>query len=297
MPGSIVRRWRNFRRQLRWPAPERVIGDFYQAIHNVGDMHRFYSLVELSPDISGGIPGSIAGKCYVCNRDVDFKVDIPFVEKHGIWRETLACPHCSLINRWRGSVHMFEALAAPMPEDRIYVTEQLGLLFQTLCMRHPGCVGSEFFSDEIRGSEVQTHAGPVRNQDVTQLTFADKSFEAVLTFDVLEHVPEYKKALSEFCRILAPGGQLLISVPFNFMKDTTIRARINDQGSINHLMEPVYHGDPLSADGVLCFYDFGLGLLQELKNAGFQESFAVCFSSLEWGYFEKQIMFVGRKRR
>lgn len=46
--------------------------------------------------------------------------------------------------------------------------------------------------------------------DATQLPFPDKSFNYVLSFDVLEHIRDQSKALSEMVRVLKPGGSLLI---------------------------------------------------------------------------------------
>jgi SAM-dependent methyltransferase len=259
-------------------------------------MQAFYDRDRYEHDISDGIPSTIAGTCYVCDQDVRFGVNAQAVRDYKNWRETLKCPRCELINRWRSSVHLFEVIANPEPGDRIYVTEKISLLYQCLSARHPGCVGSEYISNEALGTELELPAGLTKNEDVTQLTFADGSFETILSFDVLEHVPDYKSALAEFYRVLTVGGHVLVSVPFTFSQDTITRAVINAEGETEHLLEPMYHGDPLSDEGVLCYYEFGLDLLQSLKDAGFQEAFAVCCSSRELGYFERQIMFVGYKR-
>jgi SAM-dependent methyltransferase len=49
--------------------------------------------------------------------------------------------------------------------------------------------------------------------DSTALPFADASFDAVTMFDLLEHVPDDRRAVAEAFRILAPGGYLLLSHP------------------------------------------------------------------------------------
>jgi ubiquinone biosynthesis O-methyltransferase len=46
--------------------------------------------------------------------------------------------------------------------------------------------------------------------EATKLPFKDKSFDHVLSFDVLEHVRDQKEALSEMVRVLKPSGSLLI---------------------------------------------------------------------------------------
>ncbi|MGH7998129.1 MAG: class I SAM-dependent methyltransferase [Brasilonema sp.] len=49
--------------------------------------------------------------------------------------------------------------------------------------------------------------------DATDLPFENESFDAVTMFDLLEHVPDDKKAVLEALRVLRPGGFLLISTP------------------------------------------------------------------------------------
>lgn len=44
--------------------------------------------------------------------------------------------------------------------------------------------------------------------------FADGAFQSVLCNQVLEHVFNPDEFLSEICRVLCPGGQLLLTVPF-----------------------------------------------------------------------------------
>jgi SAM-dependent methyltransferase len=49
--------------------------------------------------------------------------------------------------------------------------------------------------------------------DVTALPFPDGSFEAVVSFETIEHVDGPERAIAEFRRVLAPGGILLVSTP------------------------------------------------------------------------------------
>ena len=50
---------------------------------------------------------------------------------------------------------------------------------------------------------------------ITRLPFADASFNLAISFDVLSHLPrgDDRRALTEFTRVLRPGGNLLIRVP------------------------------------------------------------------------------------
>jgi len=49
--------------------------------------------------------------------------------------------------------------------------------------------------------------------DITNITYGDNSFDAILCSHVLEHVMDDKKAMREMFRVLKPGGWAIIMVP------------------------------------------------------------------------------------
>lgn len=49
--------------------------------------------------------------------------------------------------------------------------------------------------------------------DATDLPFKDKSFDRIICSEVLEHIPDDQKAISEMHRVLKPGGIVIITVP------------------------------------------------------------------------------------
>lgn len=53
----------------------------------------------------------------------------------------------------------------------------------------------------------------VTHHEAENLPFADQEFDLLTAFDVIEHIPDDQRALSEFCRLLVPGGWLLIYTP------------------------------------------------------------------------------------
>jgi len=63
----------------------------------------------------------------------------------------------------------------------------------------------------------RTHLGAeqisLTQADALHLPFADGSFDVVTLFDVLEHLRDDSRALSEVRRVLRPGGALVLSVP------------------------------------------------------------------------------------
>ena len=53
----------------------------------------------------------------------------------------------------------------------------------------------------------------LRYGDATALEFPDGSFDLVYSYHVLEHIPQWQKALSEMRRVLKPGGWCFIGTP------------------------------------------------------------------------------------
>jgi SAM-dependent methyltransferase len=49
--------------------------------------------------------------------------------------------------------------------------------------------------------------------DIRQLPFRDGFFDFVICSEVLEHIPDHEAAISEILRVLAPGKDLVVSVP------------------------------------------------------------------------------------
>jgi SAM-dependent methyltransferase len=235
--------------------------------------------------LSEPLPAVRAGWCHVCRRPSRFTCS------SGNLREDLVCAGCGLINRLRASLWLLESECAPGPSARIYVTEQVTALYQVLAARYPGIVGSEYLGEHVAlGASVDG----IRNESVTGLTFDTGSLSHVLSFEVFEHVPDYRRAFAECARVLRPGGSLLFSVPF--LRDapqTLVRARVLADGTVEHLLEPEYHGDPLSSDGCLCYQHFGWDMLDDLRQAGFSRAVACVYWSKRFAYLGgEQIQFV-----
>jgi SAM-dependent methyltransferase len=47
--------------------------------------------------------------------------------------------------------------------------------------------------------------------DLTRIPFPAASFDLVTCVSVLEHIPDYRRALAEMVRVLTPGGRLLLT--------------------------------------------------------------------------------------
>lgn len=222
-------------------------------------------------------PGGWPGWCGLCSRAVAFELPSHAAGGQANLREELICPDCRLTARNRAALALLtQGLATETAA--VYLTEQASASYLWLQAHFPHLQGSEFGLDETIRPRLQAWyealggKGALVERNVTQLAFADASLDAIGSFDVLEHVPDYPAALREFARCLRAGGRLVLTAPFaDASAQTLVRARLRADGSIEHLCEPEIHGDPV-AGGVLCFYHFGWDLLDATRAAGFRDA-------------------------
>lgn len=241
------------------------------------------------------------GFCYPCNKEVEFSTD--FLYSHTTvnnkpvpnWRERVLCPQCNMNNRTRASIQLLEKTINARRDMQIYIAEQVTPLYQTLKNRFAHLTGSEYLGNEI--SFGLTNQNGIRNESITKLTFADNVFDVILNFDVLEHVPDVDSALKEIYRVLKPRGNLLLSVPFlSNDYENQVRAQLDNNGDIVHLLTPQYHGDPTTAEGCLCFQDFGWSLLDQMRLTGFTDVNMLLYWSDALGYYGVEQMMITAKK-
>ena len=121
------------------------------------------------------------------------------------------------------------------------------------------------------------------NGDITQLDFAEGSFDAIICSHVLEHIPDDALAMKELFRVLKPGGWAILQVPLDESREETYEdfsitdpdERQKHFGQFDHVR--VYgrdYGDRLTAAGFKLTVDdfiysfsqqdrFRLGLLMD----------------------------------
>lgn len=282
--------------------PERVFSAFADLVAHREDQSRRDA--ELSRRraferalCGGGGRFHLPGSCRACGAAAGFDGDhAGAYEQDGEllpnWREQLRCSGCGLVSRQRAAVHVLREFIRPGPTAALYLTEQATALHDRLAARHPGLIGSEYLPGVGPVSR-----GRLRHEDLTALSFADAAFDAVLSFDVLEHVPDHRAALRECRRVLRPGGALLLSVPFDASAERNLpRARLRDDGTVEHLVPPEYHGDPVRPAGCLAFRTFGWELLGEMRAAGFADAAAWQAWSPDCGYLGPAVfLLLGRR--
>lgn len=147
---------------------------------------------------------------------------------------------------------------------RIHEFQAQGVLHETLkCL--PGYSCSEYLPDTPPGKH---NAEGIRCEDATCLTFADASFDVVISQDIMEHVDDARLAFAQIHRVLRAGGGHVFTVPVHEGFCTRRRARQMPSGEVEHLLPPVYHKDPLNPKGALVFWDYGDDLPELLARQG-----------------------------
>lgn len=139
--------------------------------------------------------------------------------------------------------------------------------FRRLFARSPNYVTSYYWPDVEPG---ETRDG-VRCEDLEALTFADASFDLVISSDILEHVRHPRLAFGEIYRILRPGGSHVFTVPMTWPFPGTTVQRVDVSGAEDrHLLPAVYHRAPLDPSGSLVYTDFGMDLPGALVSMGYR---------------------------
>jgi SAM-dependent methyltransferase len=242
---------------------------------------------------------SVSGRCYACERARDFAVRFTREERESQdapnWREHLWCPGCRLNARLRACFHLFETICAGDFSGSIYLPEQRSPFYTKLRSRFPSVVGSEFLGPSFKAG--QRNWRGIRHEDLSELSFPDGIFDAILCFEILEHVPDYSTALRECIRCLKTPGLFMFTAPFILdAEDNVIRARRGKDGSIEQVLPPEYHSDPFGKKQILCFRHFGWQLLEEMSELGFSDVHALLYWSRHYGYLgQESVVFFARK--
>lgn len=241
---------------------------------------------------------SVTGWCLACGRPSAFLVDMLSGGRRTAdgwvpnYRERLECAGCRLNNRQRViAALMRQRLDGRAEPADVYLMEAVTPVYQW--------AAQTFSAHRVRGSEYLTPTAPsgtvidgIRHEDVQAMSFADESLDLIVSNDVFEHVPDPWQGLRECARVLRRGGELLMSIPFDpGAQDSRARAVLRADG-VEHLAPPLFHGNPVSADGSLVFTDFGWDVIPRLREAGFEHASVECFLAPRYGHLaDGQLVF------
>ena len=171
-----------------------------------------------------------------------------------------------------------------LPPD--YAHEATTPLALALRGRHVRFLGSEYAATD----EARDWLFPIPAVDITRTDFRDGCFDAILSGDVLEHVPDLPATLADSARILRPGGHLLATMPFLYQQDEQAILAVMREGAIDYLCEPIYHGNPVDVEGgSLVFQLPAWSLLDLARTAGFSRAEMVFWASATHGIVGEEV--------
>jgi SAM-dependent methyltransferase len=255
-------------------------------------LHTIRSMVRL-------LPFHRVGTCNVCGRpSVFICTDLAGA------RGSLFCVWCRSISRNRAIAQtVLRVLRADasslsklqMVSAAIYNADQ-GDVIGAYLGRQDHYAASAYLPGVPLGSQIGNGA---TCQDLERLTYADESFDIVITQDVLEHVRDARTAMREIHRVLRPGGYHIFTVPTRgprfFEEESLLRVDTTGPEDIQ-LVDPEYHGDSIRGR-ILTYRNFGLDLISDLRAGGFDTQLVVSrLADERWGICNSYV-FVARRRR
>jgi ubiquinone/menaquinone biosynthesis C-methylase UbiE len=117
----------------------------------------------------------------------------------------------ALINRWNPrNLEIIRDWVAPVPGERILdVGCGKGHLVKALSELGVDAVGIDLNPNAADVAVVPR----VRTMSATNLDFEDATFDAVVSFHAIEHIPPIEETLREMSRVVKPAGKVLLVYP------------------------------------------------------------------------------------
>jgi SAM-dependent methyltransferase len=193
-----------------------------------------------------------SGYCPICEAVTEFRATTRW------YRESLRCSGCGSVPRERA---LALVLSRSFPNWRNLTIHESSPANRGISPKMKrecaGYVATQFFPGEALGAVIRGF----RNENLEAVTFADGQFDLVVTLDVMEHVNRPEAVMREVARTLKSGGAYLFTVPtYKGKVGTERRAVYKEDGSVEHFVEPEYHGNPVSDAGSLVTFHYGYDL-------------------------------------
>jgi SAM-dependent methyltransferase len=173
-----------------------------------------------------------------------------FVADQDWLRDHYLCERCKSIPRQRALVEVLNIFRPNWRSLRIHESSPIMKFFLDPCHDY----SYSFFDEDV---PVGSYKDGMRCENLEALTFSSASFDIFITQDVLEHVFHPDRALAEIARVLRPGGIHIFTAPkHKHLLKSYPRAKLSD-GTVEHLHEPIYHGNPIGDRRSLVTWDYG----------------------------------------
>ena len=146
----------------------------------------------------------ISRYCPVCNSHL--RQFLPFSVKPDKPRPNALCPVCGALERHRLLFLYFYQKTNLLSSAR----KRMLHIAPEPCLRH---LFTRINSIDYLTLDLEPYA--MIQADLTQLCFADETFDVVMALHVLEHIVDDRRAMREIFRILKTSGLAFIIVPIN----------------------------------------------------------------------------------
>ncbi len=141
-------------------------------------------------------------ECPCCTKT--FSMFWPSGESADSMRPNTLCPHCSSLERhrllWLYLQDNRHLLGDGMKVLHIAPEPIVTRLLQSLA-------NIDYLSADLEAPEAMVR------MDITNIQFPDNSFDAIVCYHVLEHVPDDRRAMQEMRRVLKPEGWAILQSP------------------------------------------------------------------------------------
>ncbi len=185
------------------------------------------------------------GHCAICQSEARFVASNEWLRDHYL------CSRCGTIPRQRATA---EVLNLVRPGWRGLTIHESSPCINFYAEQCAGYTYSFYFEGVPPGSRKDGHLC----ENLESLTFADCTFDVFITQDVLEHVFNPDRVVREIMRVLKPQGVHVFTAPkHKHLSRSCRRARLREDGTVEHLLPAEYHGNPIGDGSSLVTWDYG----------------------------------------
>lgn len=161
-------------------------------------------------------------KCPFCNsrlrKFLPAGLKLPVLEEKkvvgGRWRPNARCPTCGSSDRERllYLCMLYKTDIFERPQRLMHVAPEANVA---------DILRTKATVDYLTADMDISSRNALVQMDITDIQFADNSFDAIICNHVLEHVIDDRKAMSELYRTLKPGGWAILQVPLSLSLSNT----------------------------------------------------------------------------